>query len=242
LKRIVAGAAIVAAIYATAPAAIAGHETALAKAAADLGFQYSYLGPEDAVALTKSGVTVVIRPGERLFDVNDRTEAMDGNPPRFSHSDIYISDALLRRLRAISAFYGGTPSGERPITVMQGPASGAAAVTGSITGLTLVQAPGKQEVSVGGKAPANAQITLTLIGTFSSEVPDVVLSRHEVLADVDGTFKTDLSVAPGYYRGGILTLVASSGPGISPAKAHIVMKAPNGNVSVPNDQEPRSIR
>jgi len=241
LKRLATGAAILAAISAAAPAAIAGHETPLAKAAADLGFQYSYLGPEDAVSLTKNGVTIVIRPGEQLFDVNDRTEAMDGSPPRFSHSDVYISDGLLRRLGQISAHYSSL-AGDRQITVTAAAPSGYGAITGAITGLTVVQAPGKQEVSVGGKAPANAPITLTLIETLSAEVPDVVLSRHVLLADVDGTFKTDLSIAPGYYRGGILTLVASSVEGVSPAKAHLVMKAPNGSVSVPNDQDPRSIR
>jgi len=239
LNRLATGAAIVAALFATAPAAIAGHETSLSKAAADLGFQYSYLGPEDAVSLTKAGVTIVIRPGEALFDVNDRTEAVEGSPPRFSHNDIYISDQLLRRLRQISAHYGG-PSSDHEIAVSSsGPSN---AITGAITGLSVVQTPGKQEISVGGKAPANAPITLTLIGTFTTEIPDVVLSRHEVIADVDGTFKTDLSIAPGYYRGGILTLVASSVAGVSPAKAHIVMKAPNGTVSIPNDQVPRSIR
>jgi hypothetical protein len=241
LKRLATGAAILAALFAAAPAAIAGHETPLAKVAADLGFQYSYLGPEDAVSLTREGVTIVIRPGEALFDVNDRTEAMDGSPPRFSHSDIYISDALVRRLRQISAHYSSL-AGDREIKVTTAAPSGYGAITGAITGLTFAQTPGKQEVTVGGKAPANAPITLTLIETISLEVPDVVLSRHVLLADVDGTFKTDLSIAPGYYRGGILTLVASSVAGVSPAKAHLVMKPPNGTVSIPNDQDPRSIR
>lgn len=241
MKRLATGAAILAALLAAAPPAMAGHETPLAKVAADLGFQYSYLGPEDAVSLTKSGVTVVIRPGESLFDVNDRTEAMDGSPPRFSRSDIYISDALLRRLRQISAHYTSLAA-DHQITVTTAAPSGYGEISGAITGLTFAQAPGKQEVSVGGKAPANAPVTLTLIATLSNELPDVVLSRHELLADVDGTFKTDISIAPGYYRGGILTLVASSVAGVSPAKAHLVMKAPNWSVSVPNDQEPRSIR
>ncbi len=241
MNRFATGAALVAAIFATAPAAIAGHETPLSKAAAELGFQYSYLGPEDAVALTKPGVTIVIRPGELLFDVNDRTEAMDGSPPRFSHDDIYISDSLLSRLRQLAVRYGVAP-GSGVISITSGQGNGPAPISGAITGLSVVQVPGKQEISVGGKAPGNAPITLTLIGTFSIEVPDVVLSRHEVLADIDGTFKTAFSVAPGYYRGGILTLVASSVEGVSPAKAQIVMKAPNGNVSIPADQEPRSMR
>jgi hypothetical protein len=224
----------------SAPAAFAAHLTALMKAAADLGYAYSYLGPEDAVALTKPGVTIVIRPGERLFDVNDRTEAMDGSAPLFSHSDIFISDALLARLRQISAKYPAQTSGERAIVVQNG--SAVANVTGAITGLTLSQVPGKQDISVWGKAPANLPITLTLVGTFSIEIPDVVISRNEIVSDADGTFKTDISPASAFYRGAILTLVASSVSGVTSSKAQIVLKAPNGTTVIPGDAEPKSIR
>jgi hypothetical protein len=210
------------------------------KAAADLGYAYSYLGPEDAVALTKPGVTIVIRPGERLFDVNDRTEAMDGSAPMFSHSDIFISDALLARLRQIAGKYPAQTSGERAIVVQNG--SAVANVTGAITGLTLSQVPGKQDINVWGKAPANLPITLTLVGTFSIEIPDVVISRNEVVSDADGTFKTDISPASAFYRGAILTLVASSVSGVTSSKAQIVLKAPNGTTVIPGDEEPKSIR
>jgi hypothetical protein len=220
--------------------AVAQQKTSLMKVAAELGYAYSYLGPEDAVALTKPGVTIVIRPGERLFDVNDRTEAMDGSAPVFSHSDIYISDALVNRLRQIASRYPAQTSGERAIVVQNG--SAAATVSGAITGLTVSQVPGKQDISVSGKAPGNLPITVTLIATLTAEIPDVVVSRSEVVTDADGNFRSELSPASATYRGGILTVVASSVTGVSSAKAQIVLKSPNGNVSIPNDQEPKSIR
>jgi len=230
----------VAVLVTSVPAAFAAHQTALMKAAAELGYAYSYLGPEDAVALTKPGVTIVIRPGERLFDVNDRTEAMDGSAPVFSRSDIFISDALFARLRQISAKYPSQTSGERALIVQNG--STVTNATGAITGLGLSQVPGKQDINVWGKAPANLPIMLTLVGTFTKEIPDVVISRNEVVSDADGTFKTEIPPASAFYSGAILTVVASSVSGVSIAKAQIVLKLPNANVAVPNDEIPKSIR
>lgn len=219
---------------------MAAHLTSLMQAAAELGYAYSYLGPEDAVALTKPGVTIVIRPGERLFDVNDRTEAMDGSAPMFSHSDIFITDALLARLRQISVKYPSQTTGDRAIVVQNGTA--VANATGSISNLTLAQVPGKLDIAIAGKGPGNLPVTLTLIGSFSQEIPDVILSRNEVVTDADGTFKTEISPSPGFFRGAILTLVASSVSGVSSAKAQIVLKAPNGTTNIPADVIPRGDR
>ena len=242
MKRFATGAALLIALGATAMPAFAEHRTALRSAAAQLGYAYAYLGPEDAVALTKTGVTIVIRPGERLFDVNDRTEAMEGTAPEFHLSDILISDAFYKRLRAISVRYPSAvpPPPERyapPGSVERGPVA-----AGAISKLTVSQIPGTQEVAVGGKAPANLPITITLAATLSNELPDVVLSRHLVTADPDGTFKTDLSIAPGYFRGSILSVVASSGVGVAPARTTIVLKAPNGGVTVPAEALPKGVR
>ncbi len=220
----------------------ADHDTSLVKVATELGYSYGYLGPEDAVSLSRPGVTIVIRPGERLFDVNDRTEAMDGPAPHFYHSDVFVSDELFNRLRQIAARYPAVPGGERAIVVVNPNAAGAATISGAISGLRVGQTPGDQTLTVSGAAPANLPVTLTLIGTFSNEVPDVVLSRREITADADGTFKTIVPVASGYFRGGLLTLEATSISGITPAKQQVVLRPVNDKVSVPADKEPRSIR
>jgi hypothetical protein len=239
-RHLSATALAVAVLATSSQGAFAAHQTALQKAAAELGYAYSYLGPEDAVALTKPGVTIVIRPGERLFDVNDRTEAMDGSAPMFSHSDIFISDALFARLRQISARYPSQTSGERAIVVQNG--SAVANASGTITALNLSQVPGKLDIAISGKAPANLPITLTLLGSLSSEIPDVVVSRNEVVSDADGTFKTEISPASAYLRGAVLTVVASSVPGVTSAKSKIVLRPPNDKTDIPIDVTPRSIR
>jgi hypothetical protein len=220
----------------------ADHDTALVKVASELGYVYGYLGPEDAVSLSRPGVTIVIRPGEKLFDVNDRTEAMDGPAPHFYHSDVFVSDELFNRLRQIAARYPAVPGGERAIVVVNPNAAGAATISGAISGLSVGQTPGDQTLTVAGAAPANLPVTLTLIGTFSNELPDVILSRREIIADADGTFKTTVPVASGYFRGGIVTVEATSVTGITPAKKQLVLKPVNDKVSVPADQTPRSER
>lgn len=234
-------AAVIAAIVImSGSAAFASHQTALSKVAVQLGFDYAYLGPEDAVTLTRPGVTILIRPGERLFDVNDRTEAMDGPAPQFENSDIFISDKLLARLRSIAGYYPGLAGGDHGLTITH--ASPYGSVTGTISGLSVAGLVGKQEIAVSGKAPANLPITLTLVASLASEIPDVILSRHEVTADSDGTFKADVSIAPGYFHGAILTLVASSIEGVAPAKAQIYMKSPNGTKTLEADQIPKAVR
>jgi len=243
LNRLTLGVTLASVAFAAVtPAAIeARGDVALSHVAAELGYAYSYLGPEDAVSLSRPGVTVLVRPGERLFDVNDRTEAMDGAAPRFSRNDLFVSPQFVARLKAIAALYPGGMGG--PAGIVPLPTRSTTAVTGSISSLDVRQIPGSQQLDVAGKAPApNMPITLTLIGTFSSQIPDVVLSRRQVFADAEGRFRTNLSIAPGYMRGAYLTLVASSVPGVASASLRFEVKAPKGDVSVPAEQPPRSIQ
>jgi hypothetical protein len=245
VNRIGLGASLGLAAFAVATsAAVEARSIALAKVAAELGYTYAYLGPEDAVSLGRPGVTILVRPGERLFDVNDRTEAMDGPAPRFQDSDLFVSDQFVARLRAIATKYAQEPSVTHTTIVAIRPSPvHVQNVSGPISALTVRQIPGSQQVDVTGKAPApNVPITLTLVGTFSSEIPDTVLTRRQVVSGSDGRFNASVPVAPGYFRGAYLTMVASSVPGVASASLRFEMKAPNESVSVPADPTPRSIR
>ncbi|MGH7707586.1 MAG: hypothetical protein ACREM8_02110 [Vulcanimicrobiaceae bacterium] len=221
--------ALVAALGAASTSTALAGDHALKALAAQLGYTYAYLGPEDAVALSRPGVTIVVRPGERLFDVNDRTEAMAGPAPHFSLSDIYVSDEFAARLRQIAAAYPAPRNATVNAAVLGAPSRSEESATGAITDLSVMQVTGTDHLSVAGKAPANFPVTLTLISTFSTDIPDVVLSRHLVVSDADGNFQSEVSVAPGYFSGAILTLVASSVGNVSSASAKIVMKAANGS-------------
>jgi len=221
-------------------------EVALSQAAAQLGYGYAYLGPEDAVQLTRPGLVVLIRPGEKLIDVNDRTEAVDESP-RFVKDDLFVSDSFVQRLRQLAGKYpapfAGSQGGDSVAARGGGgaPMSYKSVQSGAIS-LDVHQLPGSQSLAISGKAPASAPITVTLKETFWTEIPDVVLNRTEFSADADGHFEAIVSVAPGYLRGGIITVVASSLARITTASTQIVLKAPNDGVDVPAQALPRSVR
>jgi Copper amine oxidase N-terminal domain len=226
------------ALFAAPAPVFSDQDVPLVQVASQLGYAYAYLGVEDAVQLSRPGLVILIRPGERLIDVNDRTETIEVSP-RFSRDDLYVSDSFVERLRRLAEKYPAAVShieGRVPIISpdrMQ--------QAGTIT-LDVRQLAGRQSLSVSGKAPASAPITLTLRETFWTELPDVVLSRTEVEADSVGNFEATVPVAPGYMRGGILTLTASSYPRITTASAQLVLKAPNDGVDIPAQQEPKGMR
>jgi|SRR5579871_2092484 len=227
-----------AALKSTADARWAG--VPLAQVAAELGYTYSYLGPEDAVQLGRPGVAILVRPGERLFDVNDRTEAMNGPAPRFENNDLYVSEEFVARLRAIATQHplGTAAQVEEGRSTAHVPNP-----TGPITGLVATQVPGTEQVDVTGKAPApDVPITLTLVSTLSVDIPDVVLTRRQVFSDNDGRFHANVQVTPGNLRGAYLTLVASSVPGVASASIRFEMKAPNAGLDIPVERVERSVR
>ena len=245
MNRLALVASLVIAVYGWAVAgAEARQGTALSKVASQLGFRYSYLGPEDAVTLARPGVIILVRPGERLFDVNDETEAMDGPVPYFAENDVYVSDQFIARLKAIALKYpASNGEGEQASVVIDKNAVRLPArASGAVTVLSIAQEPGSYNLLVDGKAPANLPITITLVATFSSVIPDTVLSRTRTSTDADGTFHADISAAPDYFTGSIISVVASSVPGIVTKKAQIVMQAPNAKVIVPADQIPHHAR
>src|SRR5580704_12162228 len=98
-----------------APATAASKDVALHHIAEQLGYDYAYLGPEDAVTLARPGVTILLRPGQATFDVNDRTETTP-EAPHFYRDDLYVSQSLASQLAEIASRY---PRTQRIIVVGQ---------------------------------------------------------------------------------------------------------------------------
>jgi hypothetical protein len=123
----------------------------------------------------------------------------------------------------------------------QNGASGAAVVSqtptqGAIT-LEARQVQGAQEVDVQGTAPAGAPVTITLLALLSPDIPTTLVSRHDVVTDVGGRFGAVVPIAPAFETGTILTIVATSAPGVTSAQAQVVTGAPNAGASVPLDTD-----
>jgi len=225
---------------AVVPAAAASHDVALRHIADQLGYDYAYLGPQDAVTLERPGVTILLRPGETTFDVNDRTETTS-QAPHFYRNDLYVSTDLANQLAEIASRY---PRTQRVIVVGQQsqPAPSAEAEAHGAISLDVRQVPGSEAIVVSGQAPSSVPVMLTVLGSLSKDIPDVVVGRHEVASDVSGRFSAIVPIAPDYFHGSILTLVATSLPGVRKASAQFVVGPPNGTLPVPAELVPPGIR
>ena len=108
--------------------------------------------------------------------------------------------------------------------------------------LDVRQHQGAEALDVSGVAPPNAPVTITLLATVSTDVPTIVVSRQDVVTDVNGRFGAVVPIASAYERGTILRIVATSLPGVIPASAQFVINAPNSGVTVPLEQTPHGAR
>jgi len=154
---------------------------------------------------------------------------------------------MLSSLPAIAAV-GGSVSLSRPGTVVVARpgdsgtllAQSDAVAHGSIA-LEARQHQGAEAIDVEGSAPPNSPVTITLLATVSTDVPTIVVSRQDVVTDVDGRFRAIIPIASAYERGTILKIVATSLPGVIPAAAQLVINAPNAGVNVPLEQTPHPL-
>ena len=98
------------------------------------------------------------------------------------------------------------------------------------------QLQGSEAVNVTGTAAPGSAVTLTLTALISTDLPTVLVSRHDVVADVNGRFGAIIPIASAYERGILLTVYASSGPGTGGAQAQLTTSAPNAGAIVPLEQ------
>ncbi len=208
----------------------ASGESLSALAARD-GYLMQWLLPGREVALYRAGLVIVVRPGAELYDVDDRVEVMD-TAPRYVNGDLLVSSQFAQRLKQLASFQS-PPSQPR-----QPGAAPAPNFTGSIS-IEMQPLPGSEAVTVNGQAPPGAPVTLTLLATISSDIPTVLVSRHDVQPDVNGRFSATLPIAPDYFHGSLLRVLATSTFGVTPATANVMVDAPNRAVKdLPADAWP----
>jgi len=215
------------------------HMTSLTDVAKKLGYTYAYLGPDEAVSLSRPGVSVLIRPGAPLFDMNDRTIPISGDVPVYSNGDVYVSSSmisLLKRLAGPNAVYGHDavadvqPMGIHP----RRPAV--------IDSLSAMHIEGDQALRVEGQATPYAAITLTLVAKLSRSIPDVVVSRLHVSADKSGSFSSRVPVAPVYFTGSLFTVVAATDADTTRSVTTTVSEYPNNHTKIPSEVMERGMQ
>ncbi|HET9394345.1 MAG TPA: stalk domain-containing protein [Candidatus Rubrimentiphilum sp.] len=199
--------------------------------AARAGYAYQWQPDHAYVVLSRPGIVVVLRPGESVYQVNNQTAVADESPS-YSRGDLYVTPALASRLAALA---GRSPSMVRTASRATVVAQSDISAHGAIS-LEVQPFQGAEAIYAGGSAPPNAPVTITLLATVSTDVPTIVVSRQDVITDVNGRFGALIPIASAYERGTILKIVATSLPGVVPASAQLVINAPNPGVKVPLEQ------
>lgn len=200
----------------------------LTSVAARSSYNLQWLLPERSIRLYRPGVVIVIRPGVREYDVNNRVEFADA-PPAYVNGDILVSQSLAARLQRLASM-AVVPKAAYGVRSVAEPVTASGPIT-----VDVRPAQGIHALNVSGHAPSGAPVTITLLATISPDLPTVVVSRHDVQPDANGQFQAVISIASDYLRGSLLQVVATSA-GATPASTTVTVGAPNAGVTVPFDK------
>ena len=180
--------AITLAAATTASVVAAEASIPLARVASENGYAYAWAASEAAVTLTRPGVVIVFRAGQKLYRIGDRVVAAD-RAPEYDGTDLVVTPAVAAVLRRVALEH---PLPPQP-AAMPAPA---AAATGALT-VEARPLAGRDAIAIRGRGPAGVPVTITLTGEISRDLPVVVLSRVSTRIGPDGTFSTDIGISAG---------------------------------------------
>ena len=82
--------------------AVAGQGVPLASVARAANLQYEWLASQRAVQLSGPGLVLVIRPGDVLYDVNQRVEVAD-TAPQYVNNEMVVSPAMAKHIEQMAS-------------------------------------------------------------------------------------------------------------------------------------------
>lgn len=216
----------------------------LATVAREARLEYSWLAATRAVQLSGPGLVLVVRPGDNVYEVDDRVE-VTAVTPRYTSNDIYVSQTLATHILQLARQAEALVSEQeaqaaRLVSEEQQQQAGVPLLSGTIV-LNVSPLQGAEALLVTGAAPPLAPVRVTLLATLSSEIPNVLLSRHDLTAGPDGKFQAIVPIASDFARNSFIHVLATSLPGVTSASAQLLVHAPNEGVSVPLDAFPGGI-
>ncbi len=215
----------------------------LATVARAAHLQYTWLSASRAVQLSGPGIVLVIRPGDNLYEVDDRVE-VTAVTPRYISNDIYVSRKLANHINQLAwqaqrlASIQEAQVASAVNTMLQ--QVNAPELHGTIV-LNVTQLQGAEALLVTGDAPPSAPVRITLLATLSSDVPNVLLSRHDLTAGPDGKFQAIVPIAPDYLRDSFIHVLATSLPGVISASSQLLIHPANAGITVPVEAYPGGI-
>lgn len=237
-------------LFATPLAANAQNgEVSLGSVARSAHLDYQWLAVSRAVQLVGPGLVLIIRPGDYLYDVNDRVE-VTATAPRYvsNENDIYVSkklaDHIINLARQAEVAERDREAQLANLAAAEANQERTEAIVGEAHGtivLNATQLHGAEAVLVTGVAPPTLPVMITLLATISPEVPNILVSRQTLTAGPDGKFQAIVPIGPDYMRDTFLHVLATSLPGVTSASAQLLVQAPNPGVNVPADYMPGGI-
>ena len=230
-------------LFAPCASIAAGSEVPLATVAREAHLEYSWLAATRAVQLSGPGIVLVVRPGDNVYEVDDRVE-VTAVTPRYISNDIYVSPRLATHIIDLARHAYDLVSAQEAqaarLLSEEQQQPGATQLHGTIV-LNATPLQGAEAILVTGSAPPSALVRITLLATLSSELPNVLLSRHDLTAGPDGKFQAIVPIASDYVRDTYIHVLATSQPGVTSASAQLLVAAPNAGVKVPIEAFPGGI-
>jgi hypothetical protein len=230
-------------LFAPCTSIAATSDVPLATVAREAHLEYSWLAATRAVQLSGPGIVLVVRPGDNVYEVDDRVE-VTAVTPRYTSNDIYVSQRLATHIidlaRQAYAVVGEQEAQAESRWNEEQQQTREAQLRGTIV-LNATPLQGAEAILVTGSAPPSAPVRVTLLATLSSELPNVLLSRHYLTAGPDGKFQAIVPIGPDYMRDTYIHVLATSQPGVTSASAQLLVHAPNAGVTVPIEAFPGGI-
>jgi hypothetical protein len=199
----------------------------LLRVAGAAGYAFAWSASASAVTLSRPGLTIVLRPGNRRYEINDRV-AYASEAPVYENGDLFVSADVVAELRSLA---GANPVSRAMEGARPGPVSQLSSAGGKLT-IAARAAIGREGIVVDGTAPGAVPVTLTLVATISRDLPDVVIRR--VTLATDGTFHTTLDVSR-VPPGTVVTVTANSLAGVTSASTSVTIGQPNPGADTPLD-------
>ncbi len=204
--------------------ASAGSLHALSAIAQKYGYQYRELGPENAIELAKPGLSVIIRPGTRLYWVNGTPDAADVAPD-LQGREVYVSDVTvfaLARIARSSARAENPVASARPASYSQEPMT-----------IAVVGETGSEAIRVSGTAPPKTSIRIALYAQISRDLPTSFVNALQTVSSAAGAYAITVSIGPDFYRGSTILVYATSTSGATVTTTY-VLGAPNPGIFAPS--------
>ena len=214
----------------TAPVVAAEPSIPLTRIATENGYTYAWLAGEGAVSLSRPGVVVVLRAGQKLYRVGDRVVSAD-RAPYYDGTDLVVSQSVAANLRRIAQAFPLPPAPLAPPTQT-------APITGSLS-VEARQVAGRDAIAVSGRGPADVPVFVTLTGEISRDLPVVVLARITTRVKPDGSYEADIGISSAPPPDTVVIATVTSVTGVKSSSARVVLKATSPAVNSPLDKLPQ---